>query len=124
VIVATRLLLLRARTLADREVAVAARAILELKADNPEALYDVARSLSLLIIDLNSGRWPDLPQQDRLAIRRECADRAADLLVQAEGRGFSDVGRLESDELAALKQHPVYQSLLARLKRPQKSRPD
>ncbi len=124
VVVATRLLLYRARTLEHRQVAVAARAIRELKADDPESLYQVARSLSLLMIDLNSGRWADLPQGERQAIGHECADRAADVLVQAEKLGFSDAGRLESGELAGLWQHPIYQSLLARLKRPQKRRSD
>jgi hypothetical protein len=119
VVVAARLLLLRARTMADRQVAGAARAIRELNTADPDALYDVARTLSRLINDLNSGRWPELPDQERGAIRRECADRAAALLVQAEKRGFRDIGRLESGELAVLRPHPVYQSLLARLKRQQ-----
>ena len=124
VVVATRLLLLRARSLANREIAVAARAIRELKADNPEATYEVARSLSLLIIDLNSDRWPDIPLQERRAMGHEFANWAADLLVQAEARGFSDASRLENGELAPLRQHPVYQSLLSRLKRLQKPRSD
>jgi hypothetical protein len=117
VVVRARLLLLRARTLTDHQVAETARAIRELDADLPDDQYDVARCLGQLINDLNSPRWPDLSRRQRLAIGAACADRAAAILVQAEERGFRDVGRLEREEFAGLRQHPVYQSLLARLKR-------
>ena len=120
VVVTARLLLFRRGTLADHQVAATARAIRGLKADNPEELFGVARCLGELIVDLDSGRWPDLPQRERRAIRRECADRAANLLVQSEEKGFRDAGRLESVEFAGLKQHPIYQSLLDRLKQPPK----
>jgi eukaryotic-like serine/threonine-protein kinase len=117
VVVRARLLLLRARTLVDHQVAVTARSIRELKADQPDDQYDVARCLGQLMNDLDSGRWPELSQPARRAIGRECADRAAEMLDQAVKQGFRDVGRLESDDFAGLRQHPVYRSLLARLKR-------
>ena len=116
-VVKARLLLLRARTLADHQVAMTARAIGELKADEPDELYDVARCLGQLKNDLDSGRWPDLARPQREAIGRESADRAAELLVQAEKQGFRDLARLESEDFAGLRPHPVYQALLARLKR-------
>ena len=120
VVVATRLLLCRARTLADRQVAVAAQAMRDLKADDPDSSYAVARSLSSLVNDLDVGRWPNLSPHDRQAIRRACVERAANLAVQAVEQGSSDLGRLESGELSVLREHPVYQSLRARLKPTQK----
>jgi len=122
VVVAARLLLLRARALADRtdprQVATAAQALCKLEADDPDDLYDLARNLCLMITDLDSGRWPDLPRQERQGLRRGCADRATEVLVRARERGFRDVERLESSDLRALRQHPGYQALIARLKRP------
>jgi len=122
VVVAARLLLLRARAPADRkdprQVAAAAQALCKLEADDPDVLYGLARNLCLMITDLDSVRWPDLPRLERQALRQGCADRATDLLVRARKRGFSDVDRLESSDLGSLRQHPGYQALIARLKRP------
>ena len=118
VVVTARLLLFRARSLAGHQLAATARVIRDLKTDNPEELYGIARCLGELIVDLESGRWPDLTQGERLAIRRECTDRAVNLLVQSARRGFRDAVRLESAEFAGMKAHPAYQSLLNRLRQP------
>ena len=124
VVVATRLLLVRARTLGDRQVVVTARALLDLKADDPDGLYNIARSLSLLVNDLRSGRWPGFPQAERQGLERECVDRAAELLLRAEQRGFNDATRLQSGDLAALRPLPIYQAILSRLKQAQKGPAD
>ncbi len=122
VLLAARLLRLRARSLADRkdlrQAAAAAHTLCTLTADDPDVLYNLARQLSLMIAELEASRWTDLPQQEHQALRGECADRATDLLVRAQERGLRDVDRLQSDDLRALRPHKGYQALLARLKRP------
>jgi tetratricopeptide (TPR) repeat protein len=119
--VAARLLRLRARTLGDgnasTQVAATAQAICKLQSDEPELLYDLARNLGLLITDLDQGRWRDLPRQKRQALRQRCADRAAELLVEAHRLGFNDFDRLTNSDLSGLRRHPAYEALIARLKR-------
>jgi tRNA A-37 threonylcarbamoyl transferase component Bud32/tetratricopeptide (TPR) repeat protein len=122
VLLAARLLIFRARTLADnndpRQAAAAAQALCTLTADDPDVLFDLARQLALLITDLDARRWPNLPQPEQEALRQGCADRATALLVRAHERGFRDFDRLRGTDLNVLRHHPGYQSLVSRLEQP------
>ena len=117
-VVAARLLLIHLRSLSDqearRQIVTTVDSLRGLTADDPEDRFDLARALSSLTTDLDSGRWPGLPPRERQTLRQGCADRAVDLLGQAVNRGLRDPGRLESAELVGLSQHPSYQALVAR----------
>jgi tetratricopeptide (TPR) repeat protein len=123
--VAARLLLLRARMPAPQNdpsrVSSSGEAMSQLTANDPEDLYQIARELALLVTDLDSAQAANLPQHDRMALRRRCADRAVTLLGQALARGFADLPRLESYELESLRQHAGYQAVVTRLKQSRSS---
>jgi tetratricopeptide (TPR) repeat protein len=116
--VAARLLWLHARASSAENawsrLPAVAESLRTLDARDPEDLLNLARALSRLISDLDSGCWPQLAAGDRLALRSPCADRAVAHLRRAIERGLRDPDRLHGGEFDSLSHHPGYREILER----------
>ncbi len=116
---AIRLLKTRARLMASGrrwpEFVEAVVALHEVEPKVVEDLYAQARGLGLCLKCIDEAS-PELPLKDQQYLRESCIERCLADLNQAAKHGFNEVSLLENDDaLAAIRQHPAYSELIARL---------
>jgi hypothetical protein len=81
-----------------------------------EDLYAQARGLGLCLKCIDEAS-SELPLKDQQYLRESCIERCLADLNQAAENGFRKVTLVENDDaLAAIRLHPAYPELIARLK--------